>query len=140
MNFNIQNHCQNADWERVAGLMAHFGITEAPPETHKKAFEQSYAVTFVYDQGRLIGFGRAVSDGVSQAVLYNIVVDPDYHGQGLGRAIIEDLLKAVGHCDVILYTHPDKMSFYTHLGFRRMRTGMALYLEEGKKEEMEFIE
>ncbi len=140
MAITIQNDCRYGNWERIAALLSHFGISQAPPEHHRKAFENSYSVTFLYDGERFIGFGRSISDGVAQAALFNIVVDPDYHGQGLGRLIIDDLLKAVGHCNVVLYTHPNTVSFYRHLGFRRMKTGMARYQSVEKMEEMDFIE
>ena len=35
---------------------------------------------------RLVGFGRATSDGFSRAVLWDIVVAGDLQGHGLGRA------------------------------------------------------
>ncbi|GIO66552.1 GNAT family N-acetyltransferase [Paenibacillus cookii] len=140
MELSIHNNCQGRDWGRVAQIMSHFGLSGAPPEDHKRAFENSYAVTFLYDGEILIGFGRAISDGVGQAAIYNIAVAPEYHGQGLGRLIIEDLLKHVSHCNVVLYTHPDKVEFYKHLGFRRMKTGMALYRDPDMLQEMGFIE
>lgn len=140
MKLYIQHDCQGRDWERVAAIMSHFGLSQASAAAHQQAFENSYAVTFIYDNTELIGFGRALSDGVFQAAIYNIAVDPRYHGQGLGRLIIEDLLKAVGHCNVVLFTHPDTVSFYEHLGFRRMKTGLARYLGEDKLQEMGFIE
>ncbi|WP_019912374.1 GNAT family N-acetyltransferase [Paenibacillus sp. HW567] len=140
MNLKIHNDCQERDWARVAQLMRHFGLSEASGERHRQAFENSYAVTFVYDNQTLIGFGRVISDGVSQAAIYNIAADPAYHGQGIGRLIIENLLSFVRHCNVILFTHPDKIDFYKHLGFRTMKTGLALYLEEDKLAEMGFIE
>ncbi|GGG85656.1 GNAT family N-acetyltransferase [Paenibacillus radicis (ex Gao et al. 2016)] len=140
MKLNIYNDCLNRDWERVAQLMKLFGLSEAPGEIHQQAFTNSYRVTFVYDEETLIGFGRAISDGVSQAGIYNIAVDPGYHSQGIGRLIIEDLLKGLKQCNVVLYTHPDTVDFYRRLGFRRMKTGMALYLNEDKLEEMGFIE
>lgn len=140
MNIIIRNDCRYGNWQRIADLMSQFGISDVPPEVHQKAFENSYSVTFLYDKDKFIGFGRCISDGVSQAAIYNIGVDPEYHGHGLGRLIMKDLLKAVEHCNVILYTHPDKVSFYQHLGFRRMKTGMAMYLNEEKLAEMNFIE
>ncbi|MBJ6362875.1 GNAT family N-acetyltransferase [Paenibacillus sp. GCM10012307] len=140
MKLNIYNDCLNRDWERVAQIMNYFGLSDALDQAHKQAFENSYVVTFVYDDETLIGFGRAISDGVSQAAIYNIAVAPEYHNQGIGRLIIEDLLKFVKHCTVVLYTHPDKVNFYKRLGFRRMKTGMAIYRNEDKLEEMGFIE
>ena len=43
---------------------------------------------------RLVGFGRATSDGFSRAVLWDIVVAGDLQGHGQGRRVIEELL----HC------------------------------------------
>lgn len=140
VNLTLQHDCHGQDFERVAQIMKEFGLSEAPASNHQKAFENSYTTTFVYDDELLIGFGRALSDGVSQAAIYNIAVDPAYHGQGIGRLIIEDLLKYVGHCNVVLFTHPDKVDFYKHLGFRKMKTGLAKYRNEAIVEEMGFIE
>jgi ribosomal protein S18 acetylase RimI-like enzyme len=120
--------------------MSHFGLSNAAPEIHRQAFESSYAVTFIYDGSTLIGFGRALSDGVSQAAIYNIAVDERYHGKGLGRLIINNLLTFIGHCNVVLYTHPKTVDFYRRLGFKSMKTGLALYRNEPLLKEMGFIE
>ncbi|MHA7964277.1 GNAT family N-acetyltransferase [Paenibacillus sp. CAU 1782] len=136
----IRNDCKDREWDRVAELMQYFGLSAAPPETHRQTFENSYAVTFIYDGESLIGFGRALSDGVSQAAIYNIAVDERYHGKGLGRLIIENLLTFVGHCNVVLYTHPDTVDFYRRLGFKSMKTGLALYRNEPLLKEMGFID
>ncbi|ASA23305.1 GNAT family N-acetyltransferase [Paenibacillus donghaensis] len=140
MNIYIGNDCHGRNWEEVAELLKHFGLSNASADDHRQAFENSYAVSFVYDGNEMIGIGRAISDGIFQAAIYNIAVTPRYHGLGIGRIIIEDLLGFVRHCNVILFTHPDKLEFYKHLGFRKMRTGLALYANEAKVEEMGFIE
>lgn len=139
-NLVICNDCEDREWDRVAELMSHFGLSNAAPEIHRQAFESSYAVTFIYDDGTLIGFGRALSDGISQAAIYNIAVDERYHGKGLGRLIINNLLTFVGHCNVVLYTHPNTVNFYRRLGFKSMKTGLALYRNEPLLKEMGFIE
>jgi ribosomal protein S18 acetylase RimI-like enzyme len=137
----VYQSTEGRDWERVKEIMSYFGLsTTLSSDDHKLAFERSYAVTFLYDQEELIGFGRALSDGISQAAIYNIAVAEEYHGYGLGRFIIDDLLERVGHCNVVLFTHPKTLSFYKHLGFRKMKTGMAKYVNEEKLLEMGFIE
>lgn len=139
-NLVICNDCKDREWDRVAELMSYFGLSNAAPEIHRQAFESSYAVTFIYDDGTLIGFGRALSDGVSQAAIYNIAVDERYHSKGLGRLIINNLLTFIGHCNVVLYTHPKTVDFYRRLGFKSMKTGLALYRNEPLLKEMGFIE
>lgn len=141
MSFRFQTNTESLDWNTVSSLLSHFGLSHLDAETQQKVFENSYAVVFVFDEDRLIGFGRAISDGICQAAIYNIALDKAYHGNGLGRKIIHALVQQVSHCHIILYTHPNTISLYEHLGFRRMKTGMAMYRQEEihHMEEMNFI-
>ncbi|MBP2643311.1 MAG: acetyltransferase family protein [Firmicutes bacterium] len=127
MTYRFQTHTDFVDWTRVAELLAYFGLSELDAKTQQKVFENSYAVVFVFDQDKLIGFGRAISDGICQAAIYNIALDGGYHGKGLGKEIINRLISQVSQCNIILYTHPNTVSLYEHLGFLRMKTGMAMY-------------
>ena len=68
----------------------------------------------------LIGFARAVSDGVFQATLLDIAVHPDFQGRGIGRAMVENLteqLHAVRVVDITLFASPHVTDFYHRLGF-----------------------
>lgn len=55
----------------------------------ERAVAHSHPVVSAWDGERLIGFGRATSDGVYRAVLWDIVVDHDYRRQGIGRKLVE---------------------------------------------------
>jgi GNAT superfamily N-acetyltransferase len=68
---------------------------------------------------RLVGFGRASSDGVFRAVLWDVVIPEDLQGQGLGRHLVEALLAAPalrGVKRTYLMT-TNSASFYRQLGF-----------------------
>lgn len=93
----------------------------------ERVFTASYGVIYAYDGDRVIACGRVLSDGLEQAAIYNIGVDPDYQGYGLGRRVIEGLLEQVPGCEVILYTHPQTVKFYETLGWRRMKTGFVIH-------------
>lgn len=90
-------------------------------------FRASYAVEYAYDGDRLIAAGRVLSDGIEQAAIYNVAVDPGYQGLGLGRDVIRRLIERVPGCEVILYTHPQTVKFYETLGFRRQKTGFVTW-------------
>jgi ribosomal protein S18 acetylase RimI-like enzyme len=141
MTYRFQTHTEFIDWTRVAELLANFGLSDLDAATQQKVFQNSYAVVFVFDQDTLIGFGRAISDGICQAAIYNIALDEGYHGKGLGKEIINRLICQVSQCNIILYTHPNTVSLYEHLGFRKMKTGMAMYRKNQLKEleEMNFL-
>ena len=103
-------------------------------------FENSYAVVFLLSDGKVIGVGRAISDGISQAAIYNIAVRDEYRGKGLGKVIVDELLKQVAGCNVILYTHPKHLGLYEHWGFSKMKTGYALYVNQEEYRREGFID
>ena len=78
MNLRIQHDTRDIDWELVVDILREVGMGYRTAEIHKQAFNNSYAVVFVFDEERLIGFGRAISDGVYQAAVYDVAVIPDY--------------------------------------------------------------
>ena len=110
------------------------------PDVHKRAFEASHTTVFLYDADRLIGFGRAISDGAYQAAVYDCAVHPDFQGKGLGRTIMDAILAQVSHCNVILYASPGKEGFYEKHGFRKMKTGMARFTKSEAMREGGFTE
>lgn len=133
MGIELRTTRDGVDWQAVADLLAYYGMCDYDAETAKLVFERSYAVVFAYDGEQLIGCGRALSDGISQAAVYNIALEEKYHGRKWGRAIIEALLEQVKGCSVILFTHPQTLGLYEKIGFRRLKTGM-IYLETDEKD------
>ncbi len=110
------------------------------PDVHRRAFAASHTTVFAYLDGRLIGFGRAISDGVYQAAIYDLAVLPELQGKGVGRQILENLLSRVGHCNVILYASIGKEEFYRKFGMRKMKTGMALFRNQDLMKEKGFTD
>ena len=79
----------------------------------------SQAVISAWQGSRLVGFGRATSDGVFRAVLWDVVVAGDLQGRGLGRQVVEGLLqhpRLQGVERVYLMT-TNSAGFYEQLGF-----------------------
>lgn len=140
MDYTIQNNCMHIDWEAARDVLLAVGWPHREPLDIQKAFENSFAAISVYQKDKLIGFGRAISDGVLQAAIYDVVVLPDYQRHGIGEKIVEGLLQKVGHCNVILYASPGKDGFYSKLGFRKMKTGMARFLNLERMESLGFVE
>jgi aralkylamine N-acetyltransferase len=138
MSIEIRTTTEGIDWERVAGVLQQAGLSHDDAETQKLIFQRSFAVAFAYDGDLLIGCGRALSDGLRQAAIYNIAVDEAYRGRQIGRAVIESLLDQVKGCVVILYTHPQTIALYEKFGFRRQKTGFVrLNVEPEKAKWME---
>ena len=53
----------------------------------------AWRVLAAYHDGRLIGFGRAMSDGETLGYLADVVVAPEHRGRGIGRALARRLVE-----------------------------------------------
>jgi N-acetylglutamate synthase-like GNAT family acetyltransferase len=80
----------------------------------------SQAVVSVWNGQDLVGFGRATSDGVFRAVLWDVVVASDHQGQGVGRGVVEALLAhpRVADAERVYLMTTKGAQFYERLGFR----------------------
>jgi ribosomal protein S18 acetylase RimI-like enzyme len=126
MQWVFEQH--SVDWVELSQLYRIAPLGDKKPDDLKVAFSNSMYKCFVYDQGVLIGAGRALADGIDCSYLCDIAVHPDFQGRGLGKAIIETLKElSAGHRKIILYANPGKEGFYRKLGFMRMRTAMAIF-------------
>ena len=69
---------------------------------------------------RMVGFGRATSDSIYRAVLWDIVVAGDLQGRGLGRQVVEALLSApeLSRVERIYLMTTHSSDFYMQLGFK----------------------
>lgn len=128
MNLRIQFDCGNMDWDRVSQILKTVGMAYFEGAVHKKAFENSHTVVFAFDEDRLIGFGRAISDGAYQSAIYDIAVLPEYQGKKVGATILNSIVNASPQCNFILYAAPGKEGFYEKMNFKKTKTGMALFL------------
>ena len=85
-----------------------------------KALKGSVFMVSAYDEGRLVGFGRVVTDFI-HAMIYDLIVAPDHQHQGIGGEILDRL---VGRCyeahirDIQLFCATGKREFYERHGFQ----------------------
>ena len=115
------------DWSELSSLYL-LELGPKKPADLQVVFSNSRFRCFVYDAGRLIGAGRAVSDGVDISYICDVAVHPDHQGLGIGKEIVSRLVElSRGHKKIILYAAPGKESFYRKIGFRRMATAMAIF-------------
>ena len=116
------------DWQELSELYRVAPLGNKSAEHLQHVYANSMFKCFVRDGGRVVGAGRAMADGRDTSYLCDIVVHPEMQGRGLGVQIVEKLKAlSAGHRKIILYANPGKEGFYAKLGFRRMRTAMAIF-------------
>lgn len=93
----------------------------------------SFLFAAAFDEtGRIIGMGRVLSDGCSDAYIQDVVVLKECRKQGIGRKIISflvEMLEEKGIDWIGLIGEPATESFYTHLGFKRLKDYIPMKLQ-----------
>lgn len=82
--------------------------------------KRSYYSVFAYDNNRLVGSGRIMSDGILHAMIYEMIVHSDYQGKGIGREILQILVEKClenNIRDIQLFCAQGKEKFYKKYGF-----------------------
>ncbi len=114
------------DLEQLQHLFARtaFWARSRNMEDLAMAIANSNPVVTIWDGDRLIGFARATSDGVYRAAIWDVIVDPDYQGMGLGRKLVQTVLShpMVSKVERVYLTTTHQQSFYERIGFERNET------------------
>lgn len=86
------------------------------------ALSGSALVAAAFSDEKIVGIARAISDGCSDAYIQDVVVSPDFRGQGIGSKLIRTLvdgLKNKGVDWIALIGEPGTEAFYRKLGWTK---------------------
>lgn len=76
-------------------------------------------VVSAWDGERLVGCVRALSDGAVRNVVYDLVVEREYRGRGIGSELLRRLMQRCPRGEWLLQTEEHIVPFYEKMGFRR---------------------
>jgi ribosomal protein S18 acetylase RimI-like enzyme len=129
------------DWEELSALFKVAQLGDRSAAHLKIVFGNSRFHLFASENGRLVGVGRALADGIDCAYICDIAVLPEFQGTGLGKQIVDKLLQlSRGHRKITLYAVPGKEPFYNKFGFQRMKTAMAIFENQALAQEQGYLE
>ncbi|WP_165825360.1 GNAT family N-acetyltransferase [Pedobacter yonginense] len=121
--YQLNPNLEQIDWSNVRSLFQKVAWKHRIAEEIALAFKNSTTTIFVYDDDRIIAFGRVVGDGRYYAMLADIVVDPEYQGKGLGKYLVTALNDTlVNYHFVNLSAAPGADRFYKSLGWKKQTT------------------
>ena len=94
----------------------------------RRMLRGSDVVVSLWRGKRLVGFGRASTDGIYRAVLWDIVVAGDLQGRGLGRKVVEALLSSpsLRNVERLYLMTTNSAGFYQQLGFKKVDSQQLL--------------
>ncbi len=110
--YELEELCDRVGWAR------------RPLRKVKKAIQHSFLVVSMWEvRGNrkcLVGFARATSDYAFNATIWDVVVDPSFQSQGLGKALMQytiNKLRSEDISNITLFADPQVVDFYRKLGF-----------------------
>lgn len=117
-------------------LKAAVGMIERPLGQVEKALRNGLFHVSAICYGKTVGMGRLVGDGAMYWYLQDIIVWPEYQEKGIGKNIVNRLLKHIKSTaipgtkiEVGLTSVKGKEPFYEKLGFSIGATGMRLWID-----------
>ena len=105
-------------------LLQTVGWSRRPIRRVKRALDFSILVVGLWRHDdkfpRLVGFARCTGDGILEATVWDVAVNPVYQGLGLGKEIMKYTLKELkssGILKVTLFADAEVVSFYKRQGW-----------------------
>jgi aralkylamine N-acetyltransferase len=83
--------------------------------------------------GSIVGMGRAISDGISDAYIQDLTVRHDFRNRGIGKMILKTLLERLrvdGIAWIGLIAESGSKNLYRRAGFREMSEAIPMLMIE----------
>lgn len=115
--------------EEVIRVFKSSGITRPvdQPERIQKMLQHANLTITAWDNGKLVGIGRALTDFCYCCYLSDLAVDKDYQKSGIGKAIIDKVKEIIGEeTALILLSAPNAMEYYPKVGFDKVENGFII--------------
>ncbi len=97
-------------------------------EISKKALNNTYYSVSIYDENKIIGYGRLIGDGICFMHIHDVMVIPEYQNKKIGTSIMNKLLEKIKEIKkenpdlrVYLGASKGKEGFYKKFGFIERR-------------------
>jgi len=105
------------DLEQLERLRVSAGWTDRGRDVLEQQVRGARWVVTAWDGETLVGFARAISDGVTNGYVSTVVVDERYRGRGIGAEIVKRLVADRPGIRWVLHARREVTGFYERLGF-----------------------
>ncbi|AKS67951.1 hypothetical protein RN70_11805 [Staphylococcus schleiferi] len=123
------------DIQQLYKLYQDIGWFGHTPENIEVIYNASTHIFVAIHQQKIVGCARALSDGVFNAAIYDVIVHPHYQRQGIGKKLLHQLCDTFRSVSCIhLISTIGHTDFYESCGFKLLKTGMGIYQKENLAE------
>ncbi|CAI9387861.1 GNAT family N-acetyltransferase [Niallia sp. Sow4_A1] len=100
---------------------------ERTEQDMEKMLSQTLAVG-AWENNKLIGFARAITDGVFRAYIEDVVIHSSFNRNGIGTMLIAKLIEELSNIDVIsLFCEEDLIAFYNKNEFKKSKSQFVMH-------------
>lgn len=94
-------------------------------------YDHSNLVVTAWDNERLIGVSRSITDWVWSCYLADLAIHPDYQKMGIGKELIRLTKEKLGaKCMILLLSVPDAMTYYPKIGMVKEDRAFTIFRTE----------
>ena len=99
------------------------------PDKLVAAMRQFKTVFSAWDGDKLIGMVCAMDDGIMNAYVHYLLVDPAYHGQTVGRTLVDMVKeKYASYLRIAVIAYDEEMHFYEKCGFQKADHASPMFI------------
>ena len=108
--------------EQAISLYKRSTLGERRPIHNAQTFEamlkNANLIITAWDEEKLVGISRSLTDFAYVAYLADLAVDQEYQRCGIGKQLIEETKSRLGpECMIVLLAAPKANDYYKHIGF-----------------------
>ena len=91
---------------------------------------QNYSTVYsAWDGEKLVGLISVMDDGIMTAYIHYLLVDPDYQYNGIGKELIERVLKTYqSYLRISLIANGNNVGFYENCEFKIDKKGIPMHI------------
>ena len=117
---------ETPDYERVRQLFSEAGWSKglADAARFEAMLKGADRTVVACEDGRVVGFARAICDGAYNGYISTVAVARDRRGRGIGRELIRRLVGDDTHITWVLRAGHGSEGFWEKMGFRSSEVAM----------------
>ena len=99
------------------------------PEKLVKAMRGYHTVYSAWENDELVGLICAMDDGIMNAYVHYLLVDPDYQGKTIGRTLVDMIKKKYkDYLRIAVIAYDDELAFYENCGFTKSTDASPMFI------------